>query len=88
MDVSERKALEEESLKMRQLRLIVDLTTGVLYQDQSLSLKEARQMVTDLRKAVLRMFPGKEATFEIVLVPRFERILRERWGEGIEPRPH
>lgn len=73
---------------MRRLRIIVDLTTGVLYQDPNLTLAEAQELVSNLRKAALQMFPGKERTFEIVLRPRFDRILRERWGAGSETRVH
>lgn len=87
-DEEQERLIEEEKKKMRRLRFLVDLTTGVLYQDSSLSLKESRQMVENLRKAVLRMFPGKEKTFDLVLLPRFERILKERWGQGFDPTVH
>ena len=63
-------AIVEEERRLRRLRFLVDLTTGVLYQDPSLNLKEARQLVDGLRKAILKLFPGKEKTFEIVLRPR------------------
>ena len=81
-------AVEEENRKMRKLRWIVDLTIGVLYQDPHLSVAEARHMVENVRRAALNLFPGKEATFDIVLRPRFERVLKERWGKGLDSRIH
>lgn len=88
MEESERRQrrVEEERKKIRRLRFLVDLTTNVLYQDATLSLQEARQLIGNTEKAVLRLFPGKERTFEIVLLSRFERILYERWGVGLDSR--
>ena len=79
----ERLILEEEK-KIRRLRFLVDLTTNVLYQDSSLTLDEARVMVRNTEKVILAMFPDKQQTFDIVLLPRFERILHERWGAGLD----
>ena len=75
--------IQEEKKQIRRLRILVDLTTSVLYQDTSLTLEEARQFVKNTEKAILRMFPDKQQTFDIVLLPRFERILLERWGKGM-----
>ena len=81
MEVDRREELiQEEKEKTRRLRVLVDLTTSVLYQDSSLTLEEARQIVRGTEKAILEIFPDKQQTFDIVLLPRFERILRERWG--------
>ena len=82
------RLVEEEKHKTRRLRLLVDLTISTLYQDRTLTLEEARQMVRNTEKAVLRMFPDKQFTFDIVLLPRFERILYERWGKGLYRRVH
>ncbi len=83
MELDNREHLiQEEKEKIRRLRCLVDLTTSVLYQDYSLTLEEARQVVENTEKIILKMFPDKQQTFDIVLLPRFERILRERWGQG------
>ena len=85
MEKEERERLiQEEEKKIRRLRFLVDLTTNVLYQDSSLTLDEARAMVRNTEKAILAMFPDKQQTFDIVLLPRFERILHERWGTGLD----
>jgi hypothetical protein len=76
-------SIEDEERRMRWLRVQVDVTRAILYQDPELDLETAREMVVALRGRVLKQFPGKEATFDLVLLPRFERILRERWGAGL-----
>ena len=76
MDSADREQLiEEEKTKIRRLRFLVDLTTSVLYQDQKMTIQEARAFVRNTEKAILAMFPDKQETFDIVLLPRFERIL-------------
>ena len=80
--------IEEEKKKIRRLRLLVDLTMSVLYQDAELTLEEARRMIGGAEKAILNMFPDKQRTFDILLLPRFERVLRERWGVGLDSTVH
>jgi hypothetical protein len=75
--------VQEEKSKIHRLRTVVDLTTSVLYQESSLTLDEARQLVRNTESKVLTMFPDKQQTFDLVLMPRFERILRDRWGKGM-----
>ena len=70
----------EENQRMNRLRLLVNLTTAELLQS-NLTLDEAEVVVERLRRAALSMFPGKEATFELLYRPRFERIIRSRFGE-------
>jgi len=70
-------ALQEEQRKMRLLKTLVDLTTAILYQG-NLSTTEAIQLISNTKKAVLTLFPGKEYTYDLIYKPRFERILNER----------
>jgi hypothetical protein len=66
----------DESRRARQLRTIVDLTSSVLAQG-GLSRTEADALVAALRRRALELFPGKEDTFDLVLAPRFARLIRE-----------
>lgn len=85
MDDQRREELiQEEQRRARRMRFLVDLTTSTLYQDSRMTLEEARELIRKTRQAVLRLFPGKEQTFDLLLLPRFERILYERWGEGMD----
>jgi len=69
--------IEEENRKMRYLRFIVDLTVARLYQD-NLSILESIQLMQSTKQIVLNLFPGKEATYDLIYQPRFSRILEER----------
>jgi hypothetical protein len=85
----EKEALiAEENQRIRRFRVLVDLTRSVIYQDTSLTHSDARRMVIDLRRVASNLFPGKEGTFDLVLWPRFDRVLRERFGEGLDSRVH
>ena len=77
-------ALADEALRIRQLRLIVDLTTSVLVQ-QPMPRDEAERLVAAARRRVLALFPDKEATYELILAPRFARLLEEFVVPGPTP---
>lgn len=68
----------DEGRRIRRLRVAVDLTAAVLRQQSPLTEEEARSLIAAARRSVLVLFPGSEHTFDLILAPRFERILRER----------
>ena len=70
---------DAEERKMRRLRIIVDLTAAILSQEK-LNIDEALDMMNATKRAVLRLFPDKETTYDIIYGRRFERILRARFG--------
>ena len=73
------KEVKEENRKIRYLRLLVDFSVLSIQQDDLL-LKEALQLVEDIKKAACNLFPGKEETFELIYRPRFNRVIQERFG--------
>jgi len=76
-DARERAAaIAEESRRLRQLRMVVDLTCNVLMQGR-LPRDEAEDLVAAARRRALELFPEKEATYELILAPRFARLVRE-----------
>lgn len=78
-----------EAGRARQLRMVVDLTCAVLVQGR-LSRHEAEDLVAATRRRALELFPGKEATFELILAPRFARLMAEfvgPTGRALEPAP-
>lgn len=77
------EALREENRRLRRLRLIVDLTLSRLYQDSGMTLLEALQAVEACRDVALALFPGKEATFELLYRPRFEAVIAVRWPHDL-----
>ena len=72
--------LLEEEKRLRRLRLLVDVTAQVLAEDDKLTLCEALRLIEAARTAALRLFPDKDETFELVIRPRLERIVLERFG--------
>jgi hypothetical protein len=67
-------ALAEERRRLRQLKVIVDLTAGALAQDK-MTRREGEDLVAAARRRILELFPEKEETYELVLAPRFARLL-------------
>ena len=74
-----REELEEEERRVRQLRIAVNLALSVIGQTE-MSLAQAQEMVAATRSMALRLFPGKEMTFDLIYLPRFRRLLAERFG--------
>ncbi len=70
--------IREEEKKMRRLRFIVDLAEAVLMQS-SLSLRESLDLIDQTKKAALVLFPDKESVYDLIYMPRFRRIIAERF---------
>jgi len=77
--MEEKNPLHEEEQRLRRLRLLVDVTAQVLAEDQSLTFCEALRLIEAARTASMRLFPDKEQTFDLVIRPRLERIVHERF---------
>ena len=76
----DRKAkIEDENKLIRRLRFLVDLTFATIAQDHDLTLDQAWEHVLALKGAAVAMFPGKEDTFDLLYLPRFSRLLQERF---------
>lgn len=75
--------IREEQVRMTRLRLRVDLTAYRL-KYSSLSLVAAYELIERTREEILDLFPDKDDVFDLVLRPRFLRIVNERavaeWG--------
>lgn len=68
----------EEETKMRRLRFIVDLAEAVLMQSP-LTLRESLDLMDQTKKAALALFPDKESVYDLIYLPRFRRIIDERF---------
>jgi hypothetical protein len=73
------QALRDEQRKLRQLRLLVDVTAQVIAEDENITLCEALRLVDAARKAAVRLFPDKGETFDLVIRPRLEGFILERF---------
>lgn len=70
---------EEEDRRVRQLRTVVHLALSAIAQTE-MNLADAEEMVSAVRGAALRLFPGKELAFDLIYLPRLHRLLTERYG--------
>ncbi|MCU0242358.1 MAG: hypothetical protein MUF51_08030 [Vicinamibacteria bacterium] len=75
-DAPDHLAIEDERQRLRLLRVMVDLTANTLAQGR-LSWMEAQTLVSACRQQALTLFPDQAATFDLILVPRFTRLMRE-----------
>jgi hypothetical protein len=73
------KMIANETKMIRRLRILAELTTALIAQDQSLTLEQGWEHVEALKGAALAMFPGKGEVFDLVYLPRFSRLLAERF---------
>lgn len=75
--------IREEQIRMARLRRVADVTAYML-RHAALSHGEALSVIEHARGEILKLCPGKEDVFNLVLRPRFLRILDERalakWG--------
>ena len=74
----DKASIEEENRRIRTLRLLVDFALTYLVQT-NLSLAEAQAVVQGVKKQALRLFPDKEETFDLIYLPRFQRLLRDKY---------
>jgi hypothetical protein len=72
------EAVAEEQRRLDRLRRRVDVTCALLRQAE-LTRREAEALVAGARGEALCLFPDKGPVFELVIAPRFRRILEERW---------
>jgi hypothetical protein len=70
--------LIEEEKKLRRLRFIVDFALEYV-KTQNVSHDEALRVVEGVRKHALKLFPGKEETFDLIYAPRFKRVLNDKF---------
>ena len=79
--------LKDENRRIRYFRILTDLTHQRLCVE-NMSHGEAQQTVIELRNAAGNMFPGKEGVFDLVIAPRLERVIKERFGKGMLQMDH
>ena len=74
----DKEEIEEENRRLRTLRLLVDFALAYLAQT-NLPLEEAQAVVKGVKRQALSLFPEKEETFDLIYLPRFRRLLREKY---------
>ena len=74
-----KEEIREELRQRRWLRFLVDLTLTIIREQQGLTVAEAVQMMGQVRRTALTMFPGSELAFDLIYKPRFERAIQHRF---------
>jgi hypothetical protein len=69
-------AVAEEQRRADRLRRTVDVACALLRQGR-LTRAEGEALVASTRRRALELFPGRDDVFDLVLAPRFARILDE-----------
>jgi hypothetical protein len=75
---ADKEALLAEERRLRRLRRAMDVAAALLWQ-VNLTLEEAQDVVQHAKDTALQLFPGKEATFDLIYGARFRRILTEKY---------
>jgi hypothetical protein len=73
------KEIIEENRRIRYLRILVDLVINLIYEGDILY-EDAINLIESVKSVAIKLFPDKEATFELIYRPRFKRVLRERYN--------
>jgi hypothetical protein len=67
---------DDERRRARRVKVIVDLTSAVIMQGR-MPRSEAERLVDAARTMILRLFPGRENTYDLIYATRFRRLLSE-----------
>jgi hypothetical protein len=73
-------ARRDEGLRAQQLARVVACTLRQLREETHLTRAGAEALIATTRDAALDLVPGSEATYNLVLAPRFARLLDQRFG--------
>jgi hypothetical protein len=76
--------IAEEDQRVRMLKRAVDLHLQIIAVQPYLTREEALGILESVRALSRQLFPDKEETFDLIYAPRFERVIRERFGPGPE----
>lgn len=70
------QAIREENRNLRYLRFIVDLALSEIRAGR-FTRPQAEQVVENIRRQALKLFPGKDLAFDLIYRPRFQRAITE-----------
>lgn len=71
-----REEIDEESRRVRRLRIVVNLALNIIAQGE-MPIEEAHDLVAATRRVALQLFPGKGDVYDLIYRPKFQRLIRE-----------
>ena len=69
----------DERRRVRRVRMIVELTAGMISRNEELSYREARCLVECAQKSIQSLSPAFAVEFDLSIRPELERMIRDRW---------
>ncbi len=76
--MAEKRELDLENKKIGHLRHVVD-SSLLEIRLGSLTVEEAYDLERKVFSFAMRLFPGKEETFDLIYAPRFRRAIEQRY---------
>ena len=73
------RAIQQENRRLAYLRFRVDLSLREI-RGGHYTLNQSHQVVEKVRSQALKLFPGQEATFDLIYLPRFKRAITETFN--------
>ena len=77
--MSDPSAIQEEERLVRELQRTVDLALFYI-RTAPLNRATAEKIIDEVKAKALHLFPDKETTFDLIYMPRFIRVLDQRFG--------
>jgi hypothetical protein len=71
-------AAEEEAHRYRRMQFLMDLALMTIAQSD-MTYDDAVGLVQSAKQAALRLFPGTEDKFDLIYLPRFRRVIAEKF---------
>lgn len=71
-----KEEIDEESRRLRRLRIVVNLALGLIAQGQ-MPIEEAHNLIAATRRLALQLFPGKGEVYDLIYRPKFQRLINE-----------
>ena len=71
-----REEIDDESRRIRRLRIVVHLALNIIAQGQ-LPIEEARELAAATKRVALTLFPDKSETYDLIYRPKFQRLINE-----------
>jgi hypothetical protein len=68
--------IEEESRRIRRLRIVVNMSLGLIAQG-GMPYEEAQEIVAAAKRLAEDFFPGKGHVFELLYRPQFRRLIND-----------
>ena len=71
-----KEEIDEESRRVRRLRIVVHLALNIIAQGE-IPIEEAHELVAATRRVALQLFPGKGDVYDLIYRPKFQRLINE-----------